>query len=172
MSGSPRYVGIDQSLTGTGLIILDEHGGIIKEKLITTKSSQKIEDRFIDIFENIYLFIKPGDKIYIEGLSLYSTGQRLAEIFALHYIIRLKLHENEYNYTIIPPKTLKKWITDNGNAKKDLMMLKIYKRWGIEFTNNNLADAYALAKYGMALDNNETELPKPKQKKIRKKKNE
>ena len=52
------------------------------------------------------------------------------------------------------------------------MLLKVYKRWGVEFKNNNLSDAYALARYSMALDRGEIIVPEPKPKKKKGKKNE
>jgi crossover junction endodeoxyribonuclease RuvC len=46
----------------------------------------------------------------------------------------------------IPPMTLKKYATGKGNAKKQEMLMQIYKRWGIEFNDDNAADAYALGR--------------------------
>jgi crossover junction endodeoxyribonuclease RuvC len=42
--------------------------------------------------------------------------------------------------------TLKKYAAGKGNAKKQEMLLQIYKRWGIEFNDDNAADSYALAR--------------------------
>ena len=46
----------------------------------------------------------------------------------------------------VPPMTLKKYAAGKGNAKKQEMLLQIYKRWGIEFNDDNAADSYALAR--------------------------
>jgi hypothetical protein len=46
----------------------------------------------------------------------------------------------------IPPMTLKKYAAGKGNAKKQEMLMQIYKRWGIEFNDDNAADAYALGR--------------------------
>jgi crossover junction endodeoxyribonuclease RuvC len=46
----------------------------------------------------------------------------------------------------IPPMTLKKYAAGKGNAKKQEMLLQIYKRWGIEFNDDNAADSYGLAR--------------------------
>jgi Holliday junction resolvasome RuvABC endonuclease subunit len=46
----------------------------------------------------------------------------------------------------VPPMTLKKFAAGKGNAKKQEMLLQIYKRWGIEFNDDNAADSYALAR--------------------------
>lgn len=58
--------------------------------------------------------------------------------------------------TIVPPKSLKKFVTGNGNAAKDNMLLGVYKKWGKEYGNNNLADAYSLARMAEAVHTNTT----------------
>ncbi len=69
---------------------------------------------------------------------------------ALHYLIRLIFLKKKINYKIIAPGTLKKYVAGTGVAKKELMLLKTYKKWGVEFSDNNLCDAYGLAR--MALE--------------------
>jgi crossover junction endodeoxyribonuclease RuvC len=46
----------------------------------------------------------------------------------------------------IPPMTLKKYATGKGTSKKQEMLMQIYKRWQVEFNDDNAADAYALAR--------------------------
>lgn len=55
---------------------------------------------------------------------------------------------------LIPPMTLKKYATGKGTSKKQEMLLQMYKRWGVEFNDDNAADAYALARLasGNAID--------------------
>ena len=47
---------------------------------------------------------------------------------------------------IVPPSTLKKFVTGSGVAPKNKMMLGVYKKWGVEFETDDEADAYALAR--------------------------
>jgi crossover junction endodeoxyribonuclease RuvC len=42
--------------------------------------------------------------------------------------------------------TLKKFAAGKGNAKKQEMLMMMYKRWGVEFSDDNAADSYALAR--------------------------
>ncbi|MDH5184460.1 MAG: hypothetical protein OEX12_11285 [Gammaproteobacteria bacterium] len=60
----------------------------------------------------------------------------------LRYFLRTTL---DTPYFEIPPTSLKKFITGKGNAKKDTIMMEVYKRWGYEAPDNDLADAYGLA---------------------------
>jgi hypothetical protein len=39
------------------------------------------------------------------------------------------------------------------NVPKDNVMLAVYKKWDAEFTSNDLADAYTLARIAYAVDN-------------------
>ena len=59
----------------------------------------------------------------------------------------------------VAPTSLKKFVTGKGNAKKDLMLLSVYKRWGFDTTNDNKADAYGLAQFGRALLGFDTGVP-------------
>ncbi len=65
------------------------------------------------------------------------------------------MFKKNVNFKIIAPGTLKKFVTGDGRAKKDLMLLKVYKKWGVEFSDDNLADAYGLARHALEDYNNE-----------------
>jgi hypothetical protein len=54
---------------------------------------------------------------------------------------------------IIPPSVLKKYVTGKGTGvQKNQILLNVYKKWGVEFNDDNAADSYALARLaaGMA----------------------
>jgi len=151
-----NFIGIDPSLTGTGLVCLNEEGEIQNQQLIKTTPAMEIEDRLRTINNIIQTlinqYIVPAPIIYMEGLSFGAKGNSIMQLAGLHYFLRINIRlKPNIKYDIIPPTTLKKFITGKGNAKKELMLLQVYKRWGVEFKNNNLADAYSLAR--MALDN-------------------
>lgn len=148
------FVGIDPSFTGTGVIILDEDTNIKTQKLITTNSKNSVEERLIKIIQEITFITTQEEnvKVYLEGPSYSSNGAFALQMGALHYYIRIFLYKNNIQYEVIAPSKLKKFVTGKGNCKKELMLLKIFKKWDVEFEDNNLADAYALAR--MALEEN------------------
>jgi crossover junction endodeoxyribonuclease RuvC len=96
-------------------------------------------------------------RIAIEGYSMYERfGQHAAgEVGAA---IKLGLVgwfglDNPIGYPIIvAPQQLKKFATGNGNTGKAMIPKEVLKRWGEDFKDENLADAYALARvaYGEA----------------------
>ena len=154
MTNDPLFfVGIDPSLTGTGVCVIDRDAGVETEKLITTTPKLTIEQRYEKIMTELSFVWKIVrlHGIYIEGLSFGSRGQSMLELAGLHYLIRFHMHTLEVPYRVIPPSTLKKFITGKGNAKKEMMLLHCFKKFNVEYSENNMCDAYCLARY--ALDN-------------------
>ncbi|CRF29172.1 Uncharacterised protein [Mycobacterium tuberculosis] len=46
---------------------------------------------------------------------------------------------------------MKKFATGKGNAKKDEMVLPIYRKWGFEHGSDNVRDAFVLAQIARVL---------------------
>jgi len=155
-NNSPIFVGLDPSFNGTGIIVLGSQGEIIKQTLHKAKEGE-VEERLLDIEEKIKFIptIPRLEIVYIEGPSYSSSGAFILQMGALHYLIRLIFLKKKINYKVIAPGTLKKFVAGTGLAKKELMLLKTYKKWGVEFSYNNLCDAYGLAR--MAFEDFENE---------------
>jgi len=145
-------LGLDLSLVGTGCIVLDKDG-IVLSQLITSKPSGKdiLKElkRLLGITKDIEKIIQKYKikMVCIEGISYMSrnTGA-LTQLSGLNYFVRQLLYNNGIEFKIIPPTVLKKYITGKGNSAKELMLLETYKRFGVSFSDNNLCDAYGLAK--------------------------
>ena len=153
------FLGIDPSFAGCALVVLDRQGKIVEQKEISTQKvnndSHDIERRIMLIGTRVEEFIKPYlNKIYvcyIEEISFGSSGEASAQLAALNYFIRINMYYLKVNFYTISPGQLKKYITGNGQAKKNLMLKEVFKRWNVDFNSDNIADAYSLARY--ALDN-------------------
>jgi crossover junction endodeoxyribonuclease RuvC len=161
-----RYVGIDPS-SKTGLVIIDKQGNIINTQDVTTKEKEDPQ-RFSDIAEKIIDELQPNDLIAIEGFSYGSKGKGVSFQYGLGWIIRHLLLERGYEYTEVPPTSVKKFATGKGNTKKDEMVLPIYKKWGFEHTSDNVRDAFVLAQMvkGIYDSSNLTEYQKEALKKV------
>jgi hypothetical protein len=47
---------------------------------------------------------------------------------------------------IVPPTVLKKYVTGRGTGvQKAQILLQVYKKWGVEFPDDNAADSFGLA---------------------------
>jgi crossover junction endodeoxyribonuclease RuvC len=151
------FVGIDPSFSGTAIVVLNREGKIVSQKEISTSKTQSqydIEERIYRIGSEVLDVMMSLEKVfvtYIEEISFGSSGADASQLGALNYHIRVNLLHYHYPFYTVPPTTLKKFISGNGQAKKNLMLKEVYKRWGVDFNSDNLADAYSLAR--MALDN-------------------
>ena len=146
------HVGIDLSLRGTGMLLLNEKYEIIEQELISTNAKQDTEERILEIADKLSFIknIKNLKTLSIEGLAFGARGQRMLELAALHYYIRIMFYDEKIPFKVIPPTVIKKYLTGKGNSKKDLMLMKAYKKWGVEFEDDNLCDAYCLARYAIS----------------------
>ncbi len=155
-------IGIDPSLTSTGIVVLR---GNKVELAVTTKNKpalgtiervRLIYERIVDIQENLSDGEKwqAPDLIVIEGFSYGSKGRSVFDIAYLGWRIREELEwlkeQDNIPWLEVPPSQLKKFATGQGNANKEIILQQVYKRWGVEFSDNNQADAYVLAQIGRA----------------------
>jgi len=155
-------IGIDPSLTSTGIIVLRDNKVELAEttknkpELGTIKRVRLIRERIIDITENLTdeEEWQAPDLIAIEGFSYGSKGRSVFDIAYLGWRIREDLErlrtEDGIPWLEVPPSQLKKFATGQGNANKEIILQQVYKRWGVEFSDNNQADAYVLAQIGRA----------------------
>lgn len=144
------YCGIDLSFNSSGLIVINDDLEIIKSKIISSDPSEDIDIRIWDISTEILKHLEPFKsslQINMEGLSFFILkSQRGIQLAGLHFVVRHNLIRNNFSYMVTPPTKLKKFITGKGNAKKNIMIKEIYKKWGVDFDSDDLADAYGLAR--------------------------
>jgi len=153
------FVGLDPSINATGVVILDDCANIIEQRIFSVKDEDKLFERSLIKYEEEISFISRIlnlGAVYIEGPSYQSAGQAILQMGAIHFLTRVYLFKNDKNYKVIAPGTLKKFVTGKGNSKKDLMLLKTFKKWGVEFSDNNICDAYGLARMAVEDFKNDT----------------
>ncbi len=146
------FIGIDASYTSTGLIVLDEDCKIIKQTTFKfNKKELDTEDRLHLVKEELVNYVlnmhkNHQIKVCIEGPSFHSKGRYVLQMGALNFFIRYFFRIGGVCYKVLTPSELKKYVTGKGNSSKDLILLKVYKKWGVEFQDHNLADSYGLAR--------------------------
>ena len=143
-------VGIDQSYTGFGITVIDKSGNYRTE---VYKSELSGIERLSDIRNYVEDFLSEYDvdRVAMEG---YAYGSQTANMAGeLGGIIKLLMYDlyptNELaRYPlIVPPTSLKKYVAGKGQGvSKSQIMLAVYKKWGVEFTDDNAADSYGLAR--------------------------
>ena len=144
-------LGLDLSLTGTGMCVVESNAGDGKGLLATinTTAKTRTEDRLISIRRTIAQASNGADAAIIEGLSYGSVGGAQAERSALHWMVRVDLYQLGVPYVIVTPMSLKKFVCGTAKAEKSMMIREVYRRWNVEAKNDNEADAAALAHLGL-----------------------
>lgn len=145
-------IGIDQSLTGTGVAHVENDGTLFETKLLKVGKLRGIE-RLDFITSEICKFIDSvSERIVVarEGYSFGSTGRATFSLGELGGCIDLRLYSQKPGdivaYYTIPPTVIKKYCLGKGNIKKDsAYLLTVYNKIGVEFTDDNQADAYMIA---------------------------
>lgn len=160
----PITVGIDQSLTGFALTAMNVARPEAYETWVY-KSPYSGVRRLADIrfwMESKFDFLDSQQcritDIAMEGTVLAShSALKLGELAAVVKLTIWDYFDGNLNSVVpfeehirrplqIPPMTLKKYAAGKGTAKKQEMLMQIYKRWAIEFNDDNAADSYALAR--------------------------
>lgn len=158
-SGGVRVLGLDPSLRSFGIARLTlgpqrksfglytktwgpKVTGVQRLSWFAHKFGEEVEDYQPNI-------------IVIEGYA-YARGQGAHQIGELGGVLRLQMHLNALRYVEVAPSKLKKFVTGKGNAKKEIVMVELYKRFGVEVPTTDEADAAGLAlmaavgKYGLS----------------------
>ena len=150
-------VGIDQSYSGLAMTLL--RGDDTHDTLLGKFSSDKygtgvnrllvIDDWLIT---NLYGWADAGEKIThvcMEGYSASSKfgREKAGELGATVKRAVYEVFSDDVKAltcypTIVAPTALKKFVTGSGAAgKKNLMLLATYRKWGVEFDDDNKADS-------------------------------
>jgi len=163
------YIGIDQSYTSTGFVVLDETKNMIDCLIFTSLQTDDIFKRSWDISEQIIneIIKYPKCKLAIEGLAFAMRGNATRDLAGLQFTIINKIKFLLCKeIVIIAPPSLKKSATTNGRASKEEMIAalpeKIYKyftidkNWKKSRGLTDVTDAYFLA-YHLIENNSEIE---------------
>lgn len=146
------WVGIDQSYSGFGLIVLTEDGSYLP-KLWKFPPRDSDGARLSEIRVTLLTMFKDlkehYDKVTVAMEGYASNAkfgrEKLGELGGIVKLSHFEVFGRDPH--VIPPTSLKKFVTGKGNAKKEEVIAFVQSRWDVGITDNNLADAYGLARY-------------------------
>ena len=157
-------IAIDPSLTGTA--VATGYGSAPDIERITSKPCGQPPRERLRRYANIVRrvgdicqpYAKEDPLILIEG---YSYGSRGVGIYLGEFGAMLRQRLLDFGEMFeVPPKSLKKFTTDNGNADKRRMATQALKRWGVEFDTDDEVDAFSLYQMGrLSLSGAEVKAP-------------
>jgi crossover junction endodeoxyribonuclease RuvC len=155
-----RVMGIDLS-TKAGVAVVDCSGSILHAGVVTHPKLTgwpRVNAIVGDILD-IQSQYKP-DHIYVEDYALgINMGSVITQV-EISTVLQFVLWQNDITVNLVHPTKLKKFVTGSGGAKKELVILEVFKRWGYSATVNDEADAVALAQFGLAASGHATNCTK------------
>ena len=153
MTANPRVIGLDLSLTATG--VADFGPNTLDITTIRSKPATTITgtwQRLNYIIGEIIQAIGDGPRptlITIEGPSFGSKGAGTWDRAGLWWRVASHLIGDGHPIAVIPPATLKRYAAGRGNATKTDMAVALAKRaGGLELRDDNQVDAWWLAAAG------------------------
>jgi crossover junction endodeoxyribonuclease RuvC len=157
----PYVIGIDPSLTATGLCVLssDVSDWNISETVGEPTRGANVYarlGRYIRICDrvrdSIGALLGQTSMVVIEGYSFASRNSQAHTAGEFGGLLRYTaILQYGQQLVEVTPSQLKKYATGKGNATKDKVAVGVFKRWGFEGANDNETDAFVLAKIGAAL---------------------
>ncbi len=152
-------MGIDPSLTSTGIVMLSANEEFESSAIqATTRGVERLAEIREAIWDAADTWFELPRLVAIESYAFGARGAAMFSLGELGGVLRWSLYSWHVPYIDVPPSQVKKFATGHGNAKKDEIMLAVYKRWGVEFHTSDEADAYVLARIALALTEGDDKL--------------
>lgn len=143
-------VGIDLSLSSTGVSFLDRTFSIRPTNSVGVVRLIEVRDRLI---EEIGIALLRQPRIVLEGYSFASKGAYAHETGELGGVVKVALYERGAPWVHVPPTVRAKFATGRGNASKGEVVSAISARTGIVWAGSGAADecdAWILEEMGLA----------------------
>ncbi len=151
---SKAWVGLDQSYSGFGVVVIDNESETATQKnLWKFPPKDSAGMRLGDIYVTLVTWFTEMQDMYDEvhvAMEGYANGRAFnrEKMGELGGVVKMS-HATVFGTdpTILPPTSLKKFVTGKGTASKDAMVSAVQSQWDDSVKNNNIADAYGLAEY-------------------------
>jgi Holliday junction resolvasome RuvABC endonuclease subunit len=151
------WIGIDPSYSGYGIVQLSEHDNCLVERLQFTPKktgtgAARLDTIFRELTEKFWAIgvAYTVEAVALEGYAMHAKfgREKAGELGGLTKIAIA--HELGMEPLIVPPTSLKRFVTGSGGASKDDMRAAVEEKWGERFSSHDIADAYGLAQMARA----------------------
>lgn len=141
-----RYAGIDASLTGCSVCVVDGSAEI--ESLTTLKPPDELDriSRLIWIRDSVLELCSNVDVVAIEHYAFARINQA-HQMGELGGLLRVGMYK-VVPFFEVPPASLKKYVTGKGNSNKNVVLERCYRKFGVgseTLLDDNQVDAFCLA---------------------------
>lgn len=148
---NPRFIGIDQSYSGFAITSIVSDGRYHTE---VYEGQGRGVDRLSNICSFLGNYLEYSENVKNIAIEGYAYGSQMAHMAGeLGGMVKLELRhwfwetpDAKYPLIVVPSQ-VKKYVTGKGQGvQKNQILMQTYKKWGVEFDNDNAADSYALAR--------------------------
>ena len=164
-------VGLDPSWTGFGAALYDPASGKHYTGVAKTTGTKGVpvgyrrirlmHNRLMDVFANGMQALQCGwsdvSMICLEDFARGAINGReesgMVRSVTLDFLGEMFGDTKVAYPTLVATTALKKYVLGSGRGEKSDMKMATYKKWGVEFKNDNECDAYGLARIAAALGN-------------------
>jgi hypothetical protein len=145
--GATVVMGIDQSYSGFAVTFLSAQGTPNYETFVYKAPGSGI-DRVINIqgwLASLFINYNIIDSALEAPVKMSHSALLSGELFGA---VRLTIKRELGQYPLqVPPTIVKKYVTGKGTGvQKNQMLLQVYKKWDVEFDDDNAADSYGIAR--------------------------
>jgi len=149
-----KFMGLDLSLTGAGIVLLDEDGSVlrtVKDGWDLVRGADVIDslDRMLHIASTILAIVREhggaeGVRVGIEGYA-YNQPWSMAALGELGGVVKSQLWLGAHVAPrVLAVSTARALVFANGRLKKPLVRPMLVER-GFAFEDPDIADAYVIA---------------------------
>lgn len=139
-------VGLDLSLTGTGIALSD---GTVRTVSSKPSGDAPIDEtrRLMSAADAVMAFVPDSaELVAIEGLAFAANRSHHSAVVGMHHMVRERLARKGIPFCLVAPTSLKKFISKDGKCPKELIIMEVFERWGVKCRDNNQSDAFGLMK--------------------------
>jgi Holliday junction resolvasome RuvABC endonuclease subunit len=141
----PKVTGGDLSMTATGLTFFSRQAGEVQTEVIKPRAIG--DQRLTEIAYRVSSQAAGSELVVLEGFINRSLSAGVTGM--VQGAVRAALHRDGLKYAVLAPSSLKLYATGKGNASKTDMAVAAFKRFGLEFKDDNACDSYWLWHAGM-----------------------
>lgn len=147
------FLGVDQSLRKTGVVVLSEAGDVVLRRLVQPGDLRGVAR--LAFLRNELMGVlteyRPVSAA-LEGYSYDSTG-KVFELGEAGGTVKMSFWDAKVPFHVVAPSALKKFVANNHQASKDVMLRKTLEKWGVDFQGeDDLCDAHGLSRILRAID--------------------
>lgn len=146
-----NYIGLDPSLTSFGVAILNDD--VLTSWVWKPPKDCRGAHRLCWFHDHLIELLRDfaaTQAIVFEGYA-FSRSNQAHQIGELGGLVRLASYISCRPMYEVQPNTLKKFVTGSGVGGKSPIALNLYKRWGLDVEQEDMADATGLAVIGLYL---------------------